>query len=259
MTTAGGIAVAKQLFVGTNAIINNYIQLNNITTPANPAANNYRLYFDTSTNLLTSTNSVGALTTYQPITSKGDLATFGTTTQQRLPVGNNNDRLIADSTQTLGLRWVPSFTYFYIRDEKTSGTNGGTATSGAFATRTLNQITEYPSGNTTVTLSTNIVTFSAGTYYIFARAPVSGNTGAFTTRLFDTTNNITIAFGSSSRSSGNGSDQDSVITTTVTFATSTTIALQMRVAATVNNTGLGVANGFQTEVYAMMNVCVLQN
>ncbi len=259
LTTAGGAAIAKQLFVGTNAVIGNYLQLNNISTPSNPAASNYKIFFNTGTNLLSSINNSGNLTTYQPITTKGDLVTFGTTTQERLPVGNNNDRLIADSTQALGLRWVPSFNYFYIRDEKTAGTNGGTATSGNFATRTLNQITEYPSGSTTVTLSANIVTFSAGTYYVFTRCPASGNVGTFTSRLFDTTNNITIALGSSTRSAANTANSESVISTAITLSASTTIALQIRVTSTVATTGLGSASGFQTEVYSMMNVWVLDN
>jgi hypothetical protein len=38
-----------------------------------------------------------------PLTTKGDIAVFNT----RLPVGANNYVLIADSTQTLGLRWKP--------------------------------------------------------------------------------------------------------------------------------------------------------
>lgn len=43
-----------------------------------------------------------------PLTTKGDLWTY-TTTNARLGVGNNGDSLVADSTQTTGLRWQPTF------------------------------------------------------------------------------------------------------------------------------------------------------
>ncbi len=43
--------------------------------------------------------------TYQPITTKGDLVTFGATTQQRFPVGADNLILTADSSTATGLAW----------------------------------------------------------------------------------------------------------------------------------------------------------
>lgn len=65
-------------------------------------------------NSLVTTDSSGnlqavALTTVQPLTTKGDLYTF-TTVPARLPVGTDGEVLVSDSSQTTGLRW---------------GTNGG--------------------------------------------------------------------------------------------------------------------------------------
>jgi hypothetical protein len=257
--TSSVISVISNPSFSGAVTMSSYTQMNNILTPANPASNNYRLFFNTSTNLLSSINSIGQLTTYQPATTKGDIVSFGASTQDRLPVGNNNDKLIADSTQALGLRWVPSYVYFYIRDVKTTGTNGGTATAGAFFNRTLNQITAFPTGNTTLSLSADVVTFPAGTYYVHARCPSSGNVNAITSRLFDNVNNVTIILGSSARSSSNNGSGETTITGMFTLSATTDIVLQMRVTSTVANTGLGIASGFQTEVYSTMTVCVLQS
>jgi hypothetical protein len=259
LVVTGGVGIGNSLFIGSNAVVSNYIQTNNITTPANPAASNYRIFFNTSTNLLSSINSAGSLTTYQPTTTKGDITSHDGTTQGRLPIGNNNDRLIADSTQSLGLRWVPSFTCFYIRDEKTTGTNGGTIASGSFVTRTLNTITVFPVGNTTVTLSANIVTFAPGSYYIYALCPAAGNIGDFTTRLIDNVSTALIKAGSTSTSLSNNGSGISHLQGMVTFVSTTQVALQMRVTSTVATTGLGNAHGFQTEIYSIMNVHVLQS
>ena len=50
-------------------------------------------------------NSFGTLTTYSPETSKGDIAVHTGTTLARLPVGLVGSTLIADPTQTQGVRW----------------------------------------------------------------------------------------------------------------------------------------------------------
>ena len=57
---------------------------------------------------------------------------------------------------------------FHVRDEKPSGTAGGTFTSGAWQTRTLN--TTKTNTITGASLATNQITLPAGTYDIFARS-----------------------------------------------------------------------------------------
>lgn len=111
ITTAGGVAIAKKLFVGTDlsiggtSLFNNYIQTFNITSPSNPPINNTRFYTDTSDSLLKSKNSSGVVTTYQPANTKGDLISHNGTTQTRLPVGGNSSVLLADSTEPTGIKW----------------------------------------------------------------------------------------------------------------------------------------------------------
>ena len=74
--------------------------------PVSPAAT---LYIDPADNVMKTVNSTGRVTTYSPETTKGDITVYNGTTQVRLPVGTNESSLIADSTQTVGMRWSPTF------------------------------------------------------------------------------------------------------------------------------------------------------
>ena len=47
-------------------------------------------------------------TANSPLTAKGDLFTYDTS-QARLPVGNNGETLLADSSTTTGLRWQGNY------------------------------------------------------------------------------------------------------------------------------------------------------
>jgi hypothetical protein len=99
-----------------NASVNleNTLFLNGVITlpkqslpPSQPILNNYSFFIDPSSHQLKSINSFGITTTYQPITTKGDLQAYSNTqlTQIRLPVGKDNAVLIADSTSDTGLTW----------------------------------------------------------------------------------------------------------------------------------------------------------
>jgi hypothetical protein len=57
----------------------------------------------------------------------------------------------------------------HIQDQKASGTNGGTFTSGAWRTRDLNTV--LTNEITSASLASNQITLPAGTYFIIARAP----------------------------------------------------------------------------------------
>ena len=60
----------------------------------------------------------------------------------------------------------------HVRDEKPSGTSGGTFTAGTWLTRTLNTV--KTNEITGASLSSNQFTLPAGTYYLEATAPVRG-------------------------------------------------------------------------------------
>ena len=145
---------------------------------------------------------------------------------------------------------------YYISDQKTSGTNGGTATSGSWFTRTLNTSTVYPNSDTRVTLAANVMTFAAGSYLIVGTAP-GENVGNFTTRLFNNTSSTVLAFGVNSSSAGAAPYGISSVTYLATFAGSTNVILQMQVQTTASSTGQGTPTGFQTEVYSTVTIEVL--
>jgi hypothetical protein len=80
------------------------IQYNQIAAPAVSAANESRLYFDSTTKTLKLSQNTGAFYDIKTQTTKGDLATFSTA-PVRLPVGANTRNLEADSTQATGIKW----------------------------------------------------------------------------------------------------------------------------------------------------------
>lgn len=96
--------------LGENTIGNGIIirDLKNLTlkeqvAPSNPVASENIFYTEDS--LLKSKDSFGVVTTYQPSNTKGDLVSHNGTTQDRLPLGDLNQVLIADPSESLGVRW----------------------------------------------------------------------------------------------------------------------------------------------------------
>jgi predicted acyltransferase (DUF342 family) len=79
------------------------------TVSALPVSPAVTLYIDPADNVMKTVNSAGRVTTYSPETTVGDITVYNGTTQVRLPVGTNESSLIADSTQTVGMRWSPTF------------------------------------------------------------------------------------------------------------------------------------------------------
>ena len=78
-------------------------------TSTNPTLAAGEIGFETDTNRFkigTGSTAWNSLSYFvqDPVTTKGDLYTFSTT-DARLPVGANGDTLVADSSQTTGLRW----------------------------------------------------------------------------------------------------------------------------------------------------------
>jgi hypothetical protein len=87
--------------------------------------------------------------------------------------------------------------YIQIQDEKATNTQGGTFTSGAWRTRTLNTIDTDETGQ--VSVSSSQFTLPAGTYRTLARAP-GYRCGSHATRLRNITDGTTTLIGSSEHS-----------------------------------------------------------
>lgn len=144
---------------------------------------------------------------------------------------------------------------FYAQDQKPSGTDGGTFTSGAWRTRTLN--TEIVNTITGASLASNQITLPAGTFRITATAPahnvnkhkaiitgISGDTG---TLLLGTSENTTDGYTSTLLPTTTRSMIDGVLTLTQ----ATVIELQHRCENSSTGYGFGSASGFGVpEVYS---------
>jgi len=143
-------------------------------------------------------------------------------------------------------------TYAVFRDEKSSGTGGGTATSGAFRTRDINAT---QSNNITgASISSNQITLPAGTYFIFAFAGAFG-INQHQCRFQNITDSTTAilgldAYNTTSPLGGNHTFLQGV----VTIASSKVFELQHQVTTTRADTGFGTPTGYGTEIYATVSI-----
>jgi hypothetical protein len=135
----------------------------------------------------------------------------------------------------------------HVRDEKPSGTNGGTFVQLTRVTRTLNTIkTNEIAG---AALSSNQVSgLTAGTYHVRARAPARG-VGGHALFVHNVTASVDLLIGSASRadSSDNG---DAWLEGRFTLGTTSAIELQHICHTTNADDGLGQGNSLGTEVFA---------
>lgn len=143
-----------------------------------------------------------------------------------------------------------------LKDEKSTGTNGGTFTSGAWQTRDLNTINSLTS-DTSVTLSSNQFTLTGGEYYIEALA-LCENVGDNKVRIQNITDGITEIVGLNQASSGIfgiASGVSPVIKGFIDISTTKTFELQHRCDSTVATIGFGAAVGFGVnEVYSIVTI-----
>lgn len=137
----------------------------------------------------------------------------------------------------------------HVQDEKTSGTNAGSFTSGAFRTRVLNTVkTNEIAG---ASLASNQITLPAGTYEILAYAPAY-NCAFHWAKLVDVTNTVDLLNGSSMYTSDTTSNVVtlSVIAGRFTLAAQAALEIQHRCTVTKTTNGLGIGTGLGTETYA---------
>lgn len=136
------------------------------------------------------------------------------------------------------------------RDEKPSGTNGGAATAGAYATRALNTVLVNTIAG--ASLSSNEITLPAGTFMVRASAPAYG-VGKSKLRLFNVTAGATALLGGGAFGS---TEQNTVILSgTITLSTSSALRLEHRAASSTGAGDFGNQAGFgDVEVYAEITI-----
>lgn len=147
----------------------------------------------------------------------------------------------------------PSTESVTVTDQKPSGTQGGTFTTGAWQTRVLNTSSTSPAW---FALASNQITLQAGTYHLSASAPAY-RTNEHQSRLQNITAATTVTPGSSEDAvdANNRSATRSLISADFTIVAATIFEIQHQGSATQNNNGFGLASGFGiNEVYTIVNI-----
>ena len=138
----------------------------------------------------------------------------------------------------------------HIQDQKTSGTAGGTFSSGAWRTRTLNTEVTDEIGST---LSSNQFTLPDGTYWIEAEAPAI-DVGPHRIKLYNITDAADELFGMSADSNGSSTTL-AVLRGRFTVAGGPdTFEIQHRSTSSTSTIGFGDNNSFGTEIYTDVRI-----
>ncbi len=143
----------------------------------------------------------------------------------------------------------------HVKDEKSSGTNGGTFTSGAWRKRDLNTVlTNEISG---ASVSSSVITLPDGEYFIMATCPTYSQGGMDTQhRLRNTSSSTTALKGTSQARAGSSDVTDQCIISGRFTATGTdNFELQGDTNSTNSNTGFGApASTGIGEVYSDVKI-----
>jgi len=145
--------------------------------------------------------------------------------------------------------WVAaSGDYILVRDEK-AVTDGGTFTSGAWRTRTIN--TEVSDTGGHCSIASNQITLAAGTYRVLASCPAL-RVGSHQARLQNVTDGSTTLVGSTAQNSDGASYAmtASIIVGQFTITASKAFELQHYCATTRATFGFGLSSGFAQDIYA---------
>ena len=155
--------------------------------------------------------------------------------------------VLADSTKGFEKQ------FFHIQDQKANNTHGGTFTSGAWQTRTLNTVlTNEISGS----LASNQFMLPAGTYYIEASAP-GMQVSTHKIRLQNISDGTTTFVGTSEYSNNFASytQSRSYVAGKFNIASTKTFEIQHRCSTTQNTHGFGQASNFGVnEVYTDVKI-----
>lgn len=140
----------------------------------------------------------------------------------------------------------------YIKDVKAANTNGGTATSGSFQTRTLNTL---EGDSSFVSLASNQFTLQPGTYHITAYVPGFA-VGRSVAKLRNTTDSTDPIIGKVMQTSTSDSIVvDSVVAGVFSISSAKTFEIQHRVETTNADDGHGIAaNLGVSEVYTVVKL-----
>jgi len=191
------------------------------------------------------------------VTTAGDIIYRNATVPVRLGIGTAGQVLTVNSGATAPQWSTPSagssISIAAFSDQKTSGTNGGTFTSGAFRTRDINT-TVGTNGITGCSIASNQITLPAGTFLIQGSAPAY-DVNNHVTRFYNITDStVAINGGTSYVDATDIAVTHSPFSGVVVIAGSKVFEVQHYAAATTATYGFGISTGFTAEVYAQITI-----
>lgn len=144
-------------------------------------------------------------------------------------------------------------TYALICDEKSTNTDGGTFSNGAWRTRDLN--TEIYDPDNIVSVASNQFTLGAGTYLIVAYANAI-EVNRHQARLYNVTGGAVVELGSTEHSSSTGgyAVTRSLVNARVTITGNTTFELQHRCHVSRSNDGYGLGHNWGNARFSMVEI-----
>jgi hypothetical protein len=271
-------------YIGKQPVVGNFVKLDAITTSATTTFNllngGVAYYPQSANNCLVSLNGIlqaptdsytisGSTIIFSSALTTSDVIDFIIVLGDVLNIGTPSDntvslaKLTASGTKdaTTFLRGDNTFAsaqgkfesaLFHVRDEKASGTHGGTSQT-SYTTRDLNtSLTNEISG---ASLSSSQITLPSGTYYIRAFAPAYSS-DRHTIKLRNITDSTDTLLGTSVYAEGSNSNYNmSMVTGRFTIASSKTFAIQHRCQTSIATTGFGVSKDMsETNVYTDVQI-----
>lgn len=155
----------------------------------------------------------------------------------------------ANGISTTNMVVTGSQPYICIQDRKTSGTDGGGATSGSYQTRTLNTVIANDQNLAVLDTTTSRITLPAGTYRALISCP-AGQVNGHKARLQSISSSATLLSGTTEN--GGAVYARSFVTGSFGLVNQTVLEVQHRVTTTKATNGYGAASAFgDLEVYTV--------
>lgn len=242
---SGDIESGQKVFVVYDGTSFQLLSIPAVVTPATNTVTNATIADNAVGLAEMASGTDGNLITYD---ASGDPAAVATGTSGQVLTSNGAGA--APTFQAINAAFETEL--FHATEEQTQNTDGGTFTSGAWQTRALNQV--KTNEITSASLSANVISLPAGTYYAEFIA-IGNKVDLHQTRLRDTTNNTTLVTGlvaqaGSAIAIGNPSHGAGRFTLSGTA----NVELQHQCSTTRATDGFGKAANFTTEVYSSIRI-----
>lgn len=202
------------------------------------------------------TSASTAFNALSPMTTGGDIIYGGASGVGTRLANGSAGQVLTSAGGTSAHVWatpasgLPQVAVF--NETQSTGTNGGTFTSGAWQTRTLNT-EQFP--QSWASLLGNQVTLTSGTYLFSGSAPAY-RVDSVQAKIFDITNGQDVVLGNNgyATNGATGTQTNSLVMGVVVVVGTTVFEFRHMCATTRATDGFGQANSFGPEVYSVLSV-----